>query len=52
MKMKRKYISPDLDFFAFTIADILVHSAEESTIIVENTEATVPPVDDDPWLTG
>ncbi len=50
--MKRKYISPDLTFFAFRAYDILVQSYEESTIAVDNTEATVPPVDEDPWLNG
>lgn len=50
--MKREYISPVFYLFAFRVDDILVHSEEESTIAVDNTEATLPPVDDDPWLPG
>lgn len=50
--MKREYNSPDMDLIAFRTSDVLLYSIPESTIAVDNTEATLPPVDDDPWLTG
>lgn len=50
--MKREYTSPDIDLFALRLSDILIHSAVEATIAVDNTEATSPPPDDDPWLPG
>lgn len=49
--MKKEYTSPDLAFLTFSMRDILVQSTEESTIVVETVEATLPPIDDD-WLTG
>lgn len=51
--MKKKYEKPEIDFVKLLLTDVILYSNndEEGRINVDEP-ATLPPVDEDLWLTG
>ncbi len=52
--MKKKYEEPEINFVKLLLTDVILYSTNspESRINVDSEPATLPPVDEDPWLTG